>query len=118
MHIGKQRRTDKPAVPGAFWPPFPARQQWDLDPGTRSALEQAHRRPVRRGGAGRALASAGATAMIDVSDGLATDAAHLASASGVAMTLELDALPLAQGVREPDGQAARLALIAQWSDAV
>ena len=49
---------------------------------------------------GRALAAAGASAMLDISDGLATDADHLARCSGVALELELAALPLAPGVTE------------------
>jgi thiamine-monophosphate kinase len=40
--------------------------------------------------------------MIDISDGLATDAAHLARASGVELCVRLDALPHAAGVEPLD----------------
>ena len=57
-------------------------------------LPDAHRRPnVAYAAAGR-LAELGATAMIDVSDGLTADLAHLAAASGVRIELTRDDLPL------------------------
>jgi thiamine-monophosphate kinase len=58
------------------------------------ALADAHRRPQVAYAAARRLAEAGATAMIDVSDGLVADLGHVASASGVAIELATDDLPL------------------------
>jgi thiamine-monophosphate kinase len=51
-----------------------------------------HRVPRPPYGQGRAAAESGALAMIDVSDGLLADAAHLASASDVVIDLSRDAL--------------------------
>ncbi len=50
--------------------------------------------PQPRLAAGRALAEKGAMAMIDISDGLGADAAHLASASGARLELELSLIPV------------------------
>jgi thiamine-monophosphate kinase len=48
----------------------------------------AHRRPTALPATGLALAAVGATAMIDVSDGLGSDARHLAAAGGVVLDLD------------------------------
>jgi len=56
-------------------------------------LVEAYRRAEPPYDAGRVAAEAGATAMIDVSDGLLADLGHICEASGVGATVRLDALP-------------------------
>jgi len=71
-------------------------------------LTLAHRRPRARVEEGAAARAAGATAMIDVSDGLAADLRHLADASGVGVAVEH--VPVAMGVTRVSDEPEALAL--------
>jgi thiamine-monophosphate kinase len=48
------------------------------------------------------LSEHGATAAIDISDGLSSDLGHLASASRVSIAIDLDAVPRVAGASEVD----------------
>lgn len=67
-----------------------------IDVGER--LIERQRRPFPRIEAGRALARSGVSAMIDVSDGIASDCERLSEESGVEIEVELAHLPLDDGV--------------------
>jgi thiamine-monophosphate kinase len=56
-------------------------------------------RPVARVGEGQTLARCGATAMMDLSDGLARDLSRLCLASGVGARVELAAIPVSPALR-------------------
>ncbi|MGF7148929.1 thiamine-monophosphate kinase [Sphingomonas zeicaulis] len=73
----------------------------------------AYRRPVPRLAEGRAIAPL-ASAMMDVSDGLLIDAGRMAEASGVAIAIALDALPVTPAA--PPGLDAILAAATAGDD--
>ena len=62
-----------------------------------AALIAAHHRPQPRLAAGRVLAALGLRCAIDISDGVASEAWHVARSSGVEIALDIDRLPLADG---------------------
>lgn len=59
-----------------------------------ATVVNAHRAPEPPYPAGPQAAEAGATAMIDVSDGLLADLGHIAAASGVCVDIHADQLPM------------------------
>ncbi len=71
-------------------------------------LALAHRRPRPRLAEGMAARAAGATAMIDISDGLAADVRHLGDASRVGLVI--DRVPVAIGVSRVSDTPEDLAL--------
>ena len=62
------------------------------------AVVDAHRFPLVPYGAGRDAALAGATAMIDISDGLLADLGHIAEASGVVIDVQAAKLTVGEPV--------------------
>jgi thiamine-monophosphate kinase len=106
---GGARPGDEVWVTGRLGGAAAAAADWlrglEPDPRARRAFEQ----PVPRLGEARWLtAEARVTAMVDVSDGVAGDAGHLAAASGAGLELRLNRLPLAEVLDEYADRATAL----------
>jgi thiamine-monophosphate kinase len=71
-----------------------------IDMQTGERLLDRHLRPRPLLAAGHALAAAGVSAMLDVSDGIASDLQRLSEQSGVSIEVQLGSLPLDEGVVE------------------
>jgi thiamine-monophosphate kinase len=92
------RAGDGVWVTGALGAARAALHGWEARQPPADALRLAFARPEPRLAAGRWLAEHDARAMLDLSDGLGGDAGHLAAASGVAIEIDLERIPLAPGI--------------------
>ena len=79
---------------------------WRNDRQPDAAARDAFAHPLPRLGVARWLAAHGATAMMDISDGLGGDAQHLAAASAVGLRLELERVPVHPAVPAAAAQVA------------
>ena len=76
------------------------RGQNRLPPAVAETVVRPHRVPTPRVAESRLIRASGwATAMIDLSDGLATDLGHIAAESRVGARVDVDALPVSEGTR-------------------
>lgn len=105
--IGRARRPvprsgaqigDKVVVTGMLGGPGAALAAWKAGSEVSRWAHERFVHPLPRLVEGRLLADAGATAMIDISDGLAADARHVAAASGVDIVIDPAMLPLGERV--------------------
>lgn len=64
------------------------------------ALTEAFKRPIPRVSEGLVLAENGVSSGIDLSDGLVSDLGHICKASKLGARIDVDSLPLADGLRE------------------
>jgi len=85
-------------VTGTLGGPGAASRAWERGGAPEAWARSRFAAPTARLAAGRALAAAGATAMQDISDGLAADARHLGAASGVWLALDVSRLPVGPGL--------------------
>jgi thiamine-monophosphate kinase len=103
-------------VTGALGGPLLALRAWLRDEEPAAADRARFAAPVARLREARWLAVRGATAMVDVSDGLASDVGHLAAASGLRLCIDGERLPRVPGASVVDaagsGEEYELALTA------
>lgn len=78
----------------------PAAASAVADPRVRDALIERYLRPEPRFDVGTALIDAGVAVAIDLSDGVAVDAAHVGRASNVVLEIDVDRLPVQAGVAD------------------
>jgi thiamine-monophosphate kinase len=88
------RVGDELWVTGALGGPFRAIAAWKVGTEPDQAARERFAHPVPRVADARWLREQGARAMIDLSDGLLADAAHLAVASGLGWAIDPDLVPI------------------------
>ena len=99
------RPGDRVYVTGRFGAPGAAIRAWTQGVEPEATTRERFAHPVARLRESRWLAAHAATAAIDVSDGLVADLRHLAAASRVHLSVDLDRLPLWPGVMVLDAAA-------------
>jgi thiamine-monophosphate kinase len=93
-------------VTGSLGGPGAAVAAWNSGHRLHDRHRQRFAHPSARIREARWLADRGANAAIDISDGLAADLEHLAAASAVGLDIDLDLVPLLDGVNGPIAAAA------------
>ncbi|MFI5243443.1 MAG: thiamine-monophosphate kinase, partial [Gemmatimonadales bacterium] len=96
------RLGDTVYVTGTLGGPGAALAAWQRGDTPSPAARERFAHPVARITEALWLARSGARAAIDISDGLLADAEHMATASGVRIQIDLDQLPLHEGVSASD----------------
>ena len=96
------RIGDTVYVTGSLGGPGAALAAWQRGETPDAAARARFAHPVARIREAIWLAHGGARAAIDISDGLLADAGHLAAASGVRVQIDLDRLPVHEGVTAHD----------------
>ena len=99
------RAGDSLWVTGTLGGPAAALRSWLAGDAPSTASRERFVHPRARIEEGKWLATNGATAAIDISDGLIADARHIAAASGVAITIALNTIPLFAGSTTADAAA-------------
>jgi thiamine-monophosphate kinase len=102
-------------VTGRLGGPAAAVRAWERGGVPDEWERQRFARPSARIREARWLARHGATAAIDISDGLSGDLTHLAAASAVRIVVDVDRLPR-RGAAEPDEGAAAMAAFASGEE--
>ncbi len=95
------RVGDRLWITGRLGGPLAALRAWEAGRAPDAAARERFAHPVPRIAEARWLRDRGASAMIDLSDGLVGDAGHLAAASGVRCAIEMKRVPVHPAAEAP-----------------